>query len=48
MLEDVRLEKEKLTNDLEDVRKQLKRLDPESLQYRELYSKHYNLEREVR
>lgn len=48
MLEDVRQEKEKLTNDLESVRKRLKKLDPESIEYRELYSKHYNLEREVR
>jgi len=48
MMEDVRVEKEEVTNELESVRKQLKKMNPDSLEYRKLYGEMYNLERDVR
>ncbi len=48
MMDEVRVEKEDLTKQLEHVKNQLNNLDPDSSEFRQLWDQKYKLEREVR
>ena len=48
MMAEVQEEKQSITDKLAAATKQLKRMDPDSVAYRRLYTEKYNLEREVR
>ena len=48
MMAEVRQEKEELTDELKRVKRELKHMDDDTAEYRRLWQKKYDLEREVR